>query len=247
MKSTRILGVRVHRITQSETLDLFAGWIAEGGSHQVVTVNPEFVIKAQQDVAFRVVLEEADLALPDGQGLLWASRLLGSPITERVTGSDLVPRLAEWSAEGGYRLCFLGAAPGVAARAADVLRGRYTGVQIVDAFPGSPDAREDEAQCERIMALRPDLLLVAYGAPKQDLWIARNLERLDVPVCIGVGGSFDFVAGVTVRAPVWMQEMGLEWLHRLLREPWRWRRMLALPRFVVAVWGEKLGARGSSR
>jgi len=245
--SVRILGVRVDRISQSQTLDRFALWIAEGGSHQVVTVNPEFVIKAQQDDAFRVVLDEADLALPDGQGLLWASRLLGAPILERVTGSDLVPRLAEWAAECGHRLCFLGASPGVAARAADVLRGRYAGVQIVDAFPGSPDAAEDEAQCERIMASRPDVLLVAYGAPKQDLWIARNLARLDIPVCIGVGGSFDFLAGVTVRAPVWMQEMGLEWLHRLLQEPWRWRRMLALPRFVLAVWGERLGARGRSR
>jgi len=234
-RSIRILGVRVDDVTMPETLALFQAWIAEGGHHQVVTVNPEFVMKAQQDADFRVTLEGADLAVPDGAGLLWASRLLRQPLRERVAGSDLLPLAAELSAQHGYRIFMLGAAPGVAERTADVLSRQYPDAIFVGTYAGSPAESEDEALVERIRAARPDLLFVAYGAPKQDLWIRRNAARVDVPVCMGVGGAFDFVAGVTRRAPVWMRRVGLEWLHRLIQEPWRWRRMLALPRFAGAV------------
>ncbi len=236
-----ILGVRVDDVTMDETLALFTSWIQEGTPHQVVTVNPEFVMAAQQDTLFRVTLDEADLAVPDGAGLLWASRVLQKPLRERVAGSDVVPRLAELSARDGYRLYLLGAAPRVAERAASVLASQHSGVVIVGTYAGSPAPEEEDAIVARVRAASPDILLVAYGAPKQDLWIRRNLSRLATPVCMGVGGAFDFVAGVTRRAPMWMRRAGLEWLHRLIHEPWRWRRMLALPRFAWCVFRSARG------
>ncbi len=235
MEFVNILGVRVNNVTTEETLALIEQYIAEGKPRQIATVNSEFIVRAQQDDVFRVVLDGCDLALPDGAGLLWAARLLGKPLRERVTGADTVPLIAGLSAARGYRLYLLGAAPGVAEQAASVLRRDYPGLQIVGTYAGSPDPLEEEKIVARIVATSPDLLFVAYGAPRQDVWIHRNLERLGVPVCMGVGGTFDFIAGVAVRAPLWMQRAGLEWLYRLLREPWRWRRMLALPRFAWRV------------
>lgn len=241
-----ILGVRVDNITSAQVLQTMAAWVASGEPHQVVTVNPEFVMRAQRDREFHVVLDRADLALPDGQGLLWASRLLGHRLAERVAGSDIVPHVAAMSAERGYRLYLLGARPGVAEMAARKLAARFPGVCIVGTYAGSPDPSEEDELVARITAASPDILFVAYGAPRQDLWIAGNLERLRVPVCMGVGGTFDFIAGVAQRAPLWMQNAGLEWLFRLIQEPWRWRRMLALPRFVIAVLWQKMVGTGRS-
>jgi N-acetylglucosaminyldiphosphoundecaprenol N-acetyl-beta-D-mannosaminyltransferase len=235
VESVRILGVRVDDVTMDEALARLQRMVAHGGSHQVVTVNPEFIMRAQDDATFRRVLAEADLAIPDGQGLLWAARYLGRPLRQRVAGSDLAPALADLAGQRGYRLFLLGAAPGVAERAAAVLERRHPGVQIVGTYAGSPAPAEEEAIVARIRATRPDFLLVAYGAPAQDLWIHRNQPRLQVPVAIGVGGTLDFIAGVRKRAPVWMQRLGLEWLFRLIQEPRRWRRMLALPRFAWRV------------
>lgn len=235
MESVRILGVRVDDVTMEEALARLQEMVAQGGPHQVVTVNPEFIMRAQKDAAFSRVLAEADLAIPDGQGLLLAARYLGRPLRQRVAGSDLAPALAALAAQRGYRLYLLGAAPGVAEQAAAVLERRYPGVQIVGTYAGSPARAEEEAIVARIVAARPDFLLVAYGAPAQDLWIHRNQPRLQVPVAMGVGGTLDFIAGVRKRAPVWMQRLGLEWLFRLIQEPRRWRRMLALPRFAWRV------------
>lgn len=223
-----------------ETLAMVSEMVAHGGAHQIATVNPEFIIRASRDRAFADVLERADLAIPDGQGLLWASRVLGKPLRARVAGSDMVPLLAERSSREGFTLFLLGAAPGVADIAAERLRERYPGTQIVGTHPGSPRPEDDELSVALITDARPDVLLVAYGAPAQDLWIARNQVRLQVPVAIGVGGSLDFIAGVQRRAPVWMREHGLEWLYRLIRQPSRWRRMLALPLFAWRVIRERL-------
>lgn len=233
--SVRILGIRVDDVTADETLDLIETYIAAGQPHQLATVNPEFVMEAQHNRAFHVVLESTALNLPDGVGLLWAARRLGRPLRERVTGSDILPLLARRAAERGYRLFFLGAAPGVAQRAAEVLKARHPGLRVAGVYAGSPDPAEEDDIVARIAAAAPDMLFVAYGAPRQDLWIHRNLHRLHVPVCMGIGGSLDFIAGVAPRAPLWMRRLGLEWLYRLVRQPWRWRRMLALPRFAWAV------------
>lgn len=191
---------------------------------------------AQDDPAFMAILNQADLCIPDGVGALWAARWLGTPLKERVAGSDLIWLLAGRAAREGWRLFLLGGWNDVAARTAEILTRRYPGLQVVGTYAGSPREEENAAIVARVNASRADVLLVAYGAPAQDKWIARNREALaTVRAAMGVGGSFDFVVGEAKRAPGWMQRLGLEWLHRLLREPWRWRRQLALPRFVLAV------------
>jgi N-acetylglucosaminyldiphosphoundecaprenol N-acetyl-beta-D-mannosaminyltransferase len=235
----RILGVRVDPITIEEALNRLASFIAEGTPHHVVTINPEFVIASRRHPTFRSVLEAADLCLADGVGLVWAGRILGRPLPERVAGSDLLPRVAERAAREGWRLFFLGARPGVAQQAAQVLASHYPGLSVVGTYPGSPADDEAPDILSRIRAARPDMLFVAFGAPAQDLWIARHRDALAVPVMMGVGGAFDFIAGVTRRAPRWMRRAGLEWLHRLIHQPWRWRRMLALPQFAARVVAER--------
>ena len=221
-----ILNVNIHALTNAQTLAIIEDFIAGGQPHQLCTVNPEFVVEAQHDAEFRHIINNAALAMPDGIGLLKAARFLKTtPLPERVAGSDLVPRLARLSHQKGYSIYFLGAQEGVAKRAIDRLKVDYPNLTVAGYYAGSPAPEENEAIVQRILPTRPDILLVAYGAPKQDKWIARNLEYLQIPVCIGVGGSFDFLAGTAKRAPRWVQTIQLEWLHRLLMQPWRWRRI----------------------
>jgi N-acetylglucosaminyldiphosphoundecaprenol N-acetyl-beta-D-mannosaminyltransferase len=232
----QILGLPVDGITYDQWLDTIGKWIAAGDRcYHVCTTNPEFTMIAQKDAHFRYVLKRADLCVPDGVGLLWAAKRLGTPLPERVTGSDGVPKIAERAAQEGWKLFFLGAAPGIADQAADILRGKYPGFQVVGTYSGSPAPEEEDELVAMVNASGADILLVAYGAPKQDQWIARNLPRLQVSMAMGVGGSFDFIVGIIPRAPVWMQNAGIEWLYRLYLQPSRVRRMMRLPRFVLAV------------
>lgn len=219
-----------------QLLALMPRWLAEPRLHQIATVNPEFIMAAQQDEAFLAVLQAADLCIADGIGIVWAAWLLGRPVPERVAGSELVYLLAALAAEQGWRLFLLGAAPGVAEAAAAVLQQRYPSLIIAGCYAGSPAAEENDAIVARINASAADILYVAYGAPRQDKWIGRNREALtSVRVAVGVGGALDFMTGRATRAPRLMQKLGLEWFYRLIREPWRWRRMLALPRFALRV------------
>ena len=237
--SIPILGVPVHDVTNAGTLDLIDRFVAERTPHQLCSVNPEFVMAAQHDAEFMRVLNHSAVNFPDGVGLLWAARRMGRPLHERVAGSDLTVQIAALSARKGWRIFLLGAGHGVAELAATKLRAQYPGVNIVGALAGSPAVDREDPIVDRVRQAAPDILLVAYGAPKQDKWIARNIERIGAPVAIGIGGSLDFIAGVQRRAPRWMQRIGLEWLYRLVREPWRWRRQSALPRFVWRVLCER--------
>lgn len=238
MKSVDILGVRVDDVTEAEAIAVARRLVEEGGGHQIVTPNAEFVVRANRDPEFRAVLNSAALSIPDGAGLLLAGRILGTPLREQVAGTDLAIRLAELAASAGYRLFLLGAAEGVAAAAGRGLQARFPGLQIAGAHSGSPRREDEDAIVDLIRAAAPvHVLLVAYGAPAQDLWIARNLPRLGVGVAMGVGGVFDFLSGRVPRAPLWVRRAGFDWLYRLVRQPWRWRRQLALPRFVLlALW-----------
>jgi len=237
-----VLGVRVDRLSQRQALDsieqIIVQWRASDRAQvcqQIVTVNPEFVMNAQRNKDFRTAINAAALIVADGVGVVWATRYLGRPVPERVTGTDLLPELAQRCAAAGYRLYLLGAAPGIAEAAGARLQELASGLVIAGTYAGSPAPNEEEEIIERVRAAHADVLCVAYGAPAQDLWIWRNLARLPVAVAIGVGGAYDFLSGRQQRAPVFLRKLGLEWLYRLYREPWRWRRMLALPRFAMRV------------
>ena len=240
MYTLPILGVRVDDVDYAEALARIARYVENHRpgekTRQVVTVNPEIIIAAQRDEEFKRVLNEAALSLPDGVGVLWAARYLGHPLRERVTGVDTMERLAALAARRGWRLFLLGAAPGVAAGAAARLEEKNPGLIVAGSYAGSPAPAAEEEILARIGAAQAQILFVAYGAPWQDKWIYRLRARLGVAVAMGVGGAFDFIAGAAPRAPRWLQNLGLEWLHRLSHQPWRWRRMLALPQFVWLVW-----------
>jgi N-acetylglucosaminyldiphosphoundecaprenol N-acetyl-beta-D-mannosaminyltransferase len=226
----------VDDVTHAEALARCVALAEERQPRYVVTPNPEFVVVARRDPELRRILNAADLSIPDGGGLLLAARLWGQPLREQVRGTDLVHLLAAVGAPAGQRWFLLGGAPGVAEAAARALLERYPGLQIAGTAAGSPAPADDAAARAAIRAAAPvDILLVAYGAPGQELWMARNLAALPVAVSIGVGGVLDYLAGRVRRAPAWVRGLGLEWLFRLLVQPWRWRRQLALLRFALAV------------
>jgi N-acetylglucosaminyldiphosphoundecaprenol N-acetyl-beta-D-mannosaminyltransferase len=243
VRSGKVLGVRVDCLDMRETLAVLERKIEANGPAQLVaTVNPEFVMRAQRNSEFRSALERAEVAVADGSGVVWALRRQGCPQRDRVTGIDLVSGLAERGATRGWRFFLLGARPGVAAAAAQQLASTFPGLIVAGAEPGSPRPEHDLTTVDRINRARPDVLLVAYGHPKQELWIDRNRERLRVPIAIGVGGAFDFLAGRVRRAPSWMRSLKLEWLWRVLIEPQRVGRILvAVPIFGLAVLAERRG------
>jgi N-acetylglucosaminyldiphosphoundecaprenol N-acetyl-beta-D-mannosaminyltransferase len=239
-----VLGVRVDDVTYAEALALLLQAIGSRTPHVVTTPNPEIVMLARRDSEFRDVLNRAALNIPDGIGLVLASRLAGQRLRQHVQGTDLVLMLADQGARLGHRWYLLGGEADTARRAAEVLRARFPGLNVVGSEPGSPWPRDDAAVRQRIAAADVvDVLLVAYGAPKQERWLDRNLAALGIPVGIGVGGVFNYLSGAAPRAPVWVRRMHFEWLHRLVTQPWRWRRQMALPVFAALAIREALSRR----
>jgi N-acetylglucosaminyldiphosphoundecaprenol N-acetyl-beta-D-mannosaminyltransferase len=234
MTRPRILGVPADPVSYAALLEKIAMWIAEDSRlHQICTVNPEFIVIAQQNPAFYDVLQQSDLNIIDGWGAVLALRLRGFAVPARVTGSDGVPMIAEHAAKQGWRLFLLGAGPGVAKEAATIFEAQHPGLTVAGVYEGSPAPEEAEHIIEKVNQAKADILLVAYGAPAQDMWIYQHRERLRVKVAMGIGGTLDFVTGHIPRAPAWMRKTGIEWLYRLYLQPSRWRRMLRLPRFAV--------------
>jgi N-acetylglucosaminyldiphosphoundecaprenol N-acetyl-beta-D-mannosaminyltransferase len=233
--SINILSIPVHDVTMTETLDWIDRFIQEKSPHQICTVNPEFIMAAQKDAEFMQILNQSALNIPDGVGVLWAAKRLGQPVLERVGGSDLILQIAQRASIVGWKIFLLGGAEGVAEQTATKLRSMFPAIHIVGAYAGSPAIDQEAEIADRVKASSADILFVAYGAPQQDKWIAHNLDRTGAAIGIGIGGSFDFIIGKQKRASKWIQGIGLEWLYRLIREPWRWRRQLALPKFVWRV------------
>lgn len=222
-RSAVIFGVPFHDVTMDETIARLAAVIARRDPVYWATANLDFAYQASEDVELQRILVEADLVLCDGTPLVWASRALGAPLRERVAGSDLVPRIASEAAARGWKLFLLGGGDDALPLALEKLRAQYPSLQVDGYSP--PYAKLLEMDFEtisaRIAAARPDVLLVAFGCPKQEKWIYMNHRRLNVPMSVGVGATVDFLAGKFRRAPRWMQATGTEWLFRLSQEPRR--------------------------
>lgn len=219
-----ILGVPFDNVTTAETLELVAEMVATGRPHYLVTANVDFVVQAQKDADFRRTLIEAHLVVADGMPLVWASRWLGNPLPERVTGSGMTPLLLAEAARRGWRVFFLGGAEDSLNRAVANTRKKHPELKLVGAYspPFKPLGEMDHPEIlRRIREARPEILLVAFGCPKQEKWLNQHYREAGVPVAIGVGATIDFLAGTVRRAPVWMQRSGLEWVFRLLQEPRR--------------------------
>jgi N-acetylglucosaminyldiphosphoundecaprenol N-acetyl-beta-D-mannosaminyltransferase len=225
-----LAGALIDRVDLSDAVQRIRGFLNSGAPHQVVTVNLDFLTIAQKDSRFRDTINDADLAVADGMPLVWLSHLKGQPIPQRVTGVELVDQSAAIAADRGEGVYLLGAAPEIAHAAAGRLQERHPGLQIagVHSPPFRPlSDEEDDYIVDSIRAAAPGFLFVAFGAPRQDLWIKTHLERLQVPVAMGVGCTLDLLAGAVKRAPSWVQDAGLEWTYRLLQEPTRlWRRYM---------------------
>ena len=229
-----LLGVPFDKVTMSQAVQRIEQMVASRQPHYVVTANVDFLVQARRDVELRRILLDAHLALCDGTPLVWASRLLGNPLPERVAGSDLVPLLIELGAEKNYRVFLLGGSPESNAQAVTRLKARHPTLNIVGNYspPFKPLLEMDHEEIQRrIQATRPDLLFVSFGCPKQEKWIAMHYRSLGVPVTIGVGATIDFLAGRMKRAPGWMQRTGTEWIFRMLQEP---RRLFK--RYVADLW-----------
>lgn len=237
-RDVALLDVRIDAIDLASAMQAVRAAIRAGRPSQIVTVNVDFLKLAKSDPAFRRLLNTADLAVADGMPLIWASRLLGTPLPERITGMDVMLGCCAMAADEGHRVYLLGAAPGVADRAGRRLEEQYPGLQVCGTYapPFGPFSVAEEARMVRqIRDARPDVLFVAFGAPRQDVWIREHMAELGVPVSVGIGGTLNFIAGTINRAPSWMQAGGLEWLHRLAQEPGRlWKRYLLqdLPVFL---------------
>lgn len=235
-KPVKILGVPVHPLTMNESVAVLEEKLQKKEQAFVVTANAEIIMLCQQDKEYNnIVSEQADLVLPDGAGAVWAGRYLGNEVPERVAGFDLYNQLLKLSADKGYKAYFFGGAPGVAEAAKNKAEELYPGVQIVGCRNGYFTEAEEEAIIKEINDAAPDMLFVALGAPKQEKWLVKYRNQLKPRILMGIGGSFDVLAGKMERAPKWMQEASLEWAFRLYKQPSRFMRMLALPKFVLKV------------
>jgi len=248
----KLFQVGIDQIDNQKTIQKIEKFIVSKKPHQIATPDTLAVLRARKDPEYHAILKSVDLVTPDGAGILWATTTLNYPLPERVTGIDIIHNICRLAAKKKYSLYLLGSYPGVAGEAAVNLSKKYPGIKIVGTHHGyfncgdiiscenirdeNNDRNKDEEEIlAEIKEKKPDILLVGMGVPKQEKWINKNLKRLDVPVCIGVGGSFDVLSGRIPRAPLWMQRHGMEWIYRSIKQPNRAFRTLALFYFIWLV------------
>ncbi len=237
--SVSIYGLPVSKMGRAQTVEYLTRAVERRVCCQVVTVNPIMVMAALNRPDFMRAMKQADLIVPDGTGVVWAARYVGNPVSERVAGFDLMHDLLEAGQLRGWRVYLLGASPDVVRAANESLTARYPGVRFEGLRIGYFSAEQDGEVIGRIREAAPDLLFVARSMEGQEPWIAKHRGELNIPVMMGVGGSFDVISGKLKRAPRLFQKLRLEWFYRLLQEPWRFRRMLDLPKFVFKVMRDK--------
>lgn len=243
MSSITILGCRLDALDADAATDRILRLAREGAGAQIITLGTEMVVHAQHDERYRDVVNACALSLCDTVGLLAVARSRGAQLRDRVTGVELIDHLCARAAQEGVPIFLFGGSPGVADRAAQELERRYPGLRIAGTRNGYFAADESSRIASEIKASGADLLFVGMGFPKQEYWLAEHLRETGCGAGIGVGGSFDVISGNVERAPERWRKLGLEWLYRLLKEPHRWRRQLALPHFVLLVAGESVRSR----
>lgn len=233
-----MLGVDFDSLTREDTIESAKKLMEEHRSAYMVTPNPEIVMAAWGSDELKAAVKNADLVIPDGVGVIMAARILGTPLRERLPGIEISTELLAYMGEHGKSAFLLGARHGVAEKAASRLKKKYPGLNICGTHDGYFE--DDEPVVEAINAAKPDFLLVCLGAPKQEIWMARNASKLDVGLMAGLGGSLDVFAGVVKRAPRRWCKLGLEWLYRCIKEPSRFKRAIKLPGFLFKAAGERI-------
>lgn len=237
MNQIEILGISFDNVTMDEAVDRALTLMEARSAAYVVTPNPEIVMSAREDPALALAIQSAAMVLPDGVGVIYGGKILGTPLKEKVPGIDFASRVMVRLAQKNGRVYLFGAKPGVAIMAGEKLKQQFPGLVIAGTSNGY--FTDDAPIIDAINEAKPDLLLVCLGSPKQELWMQSNAPRLDVGLMAGLGGSLDVFAGVVERAPEQWQKLGLEWLYRLMKEPSRIGRMMKLPKFVLCAVKER--------
>lgn len=236
MQQTDVLGVKFDHVTMEEAVKMTEAFVTAKKPHLIVTANPETVMRAKNDQLFAEVLDKASLVVADGIGVVWASKNLGKPVPSKIPGIELAEGILSKSSDKGWKVFLLGSESGVADEAAKKLKKAIPNLKLVGSHHGFfKPGLEEETVIRMITEAKPDVLLVALGVPRQEKWLAAHLGTMKVPVSIGVGGSFNVWAGIDKRAPLWIRKIHLEWLYRLIRQPWRIKRIAVLPIFVLSV------------
>ncbi|KGP92418.1 N-acetylmannosaminyltransferase [Pontibacillus chungwhensis BH030062] len=233
MKNEQYMGVEVSPLSYDEITDQLKTRVQAGEQSTIIAVNPEKIMKAQEDATLRDLINGSTFQIPDGVGVLLASRLKGGQVRSRVTGVDMMDHLLKLSADQGYRVFFYGAKEEVVSKAIENIQAKYPAMQVAGYDNGY--VQDQEALIEKIQGSKADVMFIALGSPKQELWIRENKDRLPVKVFQGVGGSFDVFAGHVKRAPAPFRKVGMEWFYRLATDPKRFKRQLALPKFLFKI------------
>lgn len=247
MDKIKIFGVEIDNLTMNEAVEAARGFLESDRLNTICTPNTEIVMAAKQDNRLKELINDNDLIIPDGIGLIYGSKIKGKPLKERVTGFDLSIKLLEIANEKRYSIFLLGGKDGVAKKASENIVKHYPNVKIAGVnhgyFKGShigyKNHEEELRVVEAINNSKPDIIFVGLGFPKQEIWISENKNRIYGKVVIGNGGTMDILAGNTKRAPEIFQKLGLEWFYRLLKEPSRIKRQMALPKFILSVLFDK--------
>ncbi len=239
MNRVNVLGVGIDNLTLSEAVDKALSLISEHRCAYMVTPNPEIVMAAWDDPKVSKAIENADLVIPDGVGVMQAARILGTPLREHMPGIDAATEIIKRLASRGGSVFLYGARPGVAEKAAERMKQRFPGLVICGTNDGY--GNDDGAVVSKINAAKPDFVMVCLGVPKQELWMAKHAAKLDAGLMAGLGGTIDVFSGQVKRAPLIWQRLKLEWLYRCFEEPKRFRKIKRIPQFIIKAWRKRLG------
>lgn len=239
MNRVNVLGVGIDNLTLSEAVDKALSLISEHRCAYMVTPNPEIVMAAWDDPKVSKAIENADLVIPDGVGVMQAARILGTPLREHMPGIDAATEIIKRLASRGGSVFLYGARPGVAEKAAERMKQRFPGLVICGTNDGY--GNDDGAVVSKINAAKPDFVMVCLGVPKQELWMAKHAAKLDAGLMAGLGGTIDVFSGQAKRAPLIWQKLNLEWLYRCFEEPKRFRKIKRIPQFIIKAWRKRLG------